>query len=234
MPGGSVSQFRYIAEMGEAGFVVSPIVQNTTDFLALELPGRKEYFNINDRWPQSISVLGEGAARWLWSARLSVQLFRMEIPTQRQTHSLISIQKVSFEAEEAQTTKLRETNDCAIDRINGHSGDKPPATIKGFLLVKGWAAISVNDSAAPDKTRITLTGRNGDAHSVIAKIIARDDVNQYFKKPEMGKIGYEVLADISQLAGDFTLGIEVSANGEKRACPQRLPISIVSGDADEE
>ena len=94
--------------------------------------------------------------------------------------------------------------------------------------------MSLKDGTAPDKTTITLTGRNGDVHLITAKIVTRADVNLVFKKPAMGNVGYMVLADVSDLAGDYTLRIEVSANGEKRVCSIQLPLSIVSSGAEAE
>ena len=62
---GSVNRFRYIAEMGKTGFVVSPLVQKASDFVALELSDPISYFA--DGRPQSmkISIVGETSAQWL-------------------------------------------------------------------------------------------------------------------------------------------------------------------------
>ena len=98
MPDGGAQKFRYIAGMGETGFIVSPIVRNTSDFLALELSRRTEYFNEDRPQSMSISVLGGRAASWLWNRRLSVQMFSLVIPTQRQASSLLLTRTILSEA----------------------------------------------------------------------------------------------------------------------------------------
>jgi hypothetical protein len=231
MADGSVNQFRYIEGMGETGFVVSPLVQTTTDFLALEHPSRAAYFAESRPQSISISVVGGTVARSLWSGRLSMQLFEMDIPVQQRVNALFT---QSFDAEtiDPEAARLPETNDCWIDHINNRLADGPLNSIKGLLRVDGWAAVSMKDGATPDQTKIILTGKNGDVHSLVAKITPRDDVNKYFKNPNIGNVGFVAFADISALSGDYTLGIQVSAHGETRNCAKRKPLSIVAVEPD--
>ena len=219
-------QFRYIAEMGETGFVVSPVVQATYDFLALKLQDKMAYFV--GSWPRSmsISVKGDTASNWLWNDRVSVQLFEMDIPTQHGLDSLIF--GSGLQALSPDTVKPPETNVCAINAVNNHTGDRLSAPVSGVLRVEGWAAMSIKDGAAPNRIRLTLNGRRGDMYYVDAKIIPRNDVNQFYGKPEMGNIGYIATANVSALDGEYTLGVRMSANGLTLACSRRIALPIVA------
>jgi hypothetical protein len=42
----------------------------------------------------------------------------------------------------------------------------------------------------------------------------------------MGEIGFESLADLSDLAGDYVLGVEVSKGERKWACAQVVPVHV--------
>jgi hypothetical protein len=212
--------------MGKTGFVVSPLVKNASDFLALELPETAAYF-ADDR-PQSmkISIVKGTSAQWWWRESISLQLFKMNIPPQPEAVAALFSQSFAEQAGGPEVEKLPETKDCAIDHINNHTVDKLPAAIKGALRIEGWAAMSIEDGAAPDQTRITLTGKDGRTHALVAKITARNDVGRFFDRPEMGNIGFAAIADISKFDGVYTLGILVSANGETRACAKRVVLSI--------
>ena len=231
MSDGGVARYRYIAGMGEAGFVISPLVTNAADFLALELPEKAGYFAQSRPQSVAISVVG-GSMRWLWRRDLSVELSKMNIPAQPQANASLFGQFFDDESLSADAENSRETKDCWIDLINNHPADKLPAELKGALRVEGWAAMSVRDGVAPEQTRIALIDSDGRVHSLVAKIIPRNDVKQHFDRPDMGDIGFVALADISKFEGDYTLEIRFSAKGETRVCAKHADLSIVATDTD--
>lgn len=228
MADGTVNRFRYIAEMGKTGFVVSPLVQNASDFVALELPETAAYFADDRPQAMKISIVGGTSAQWWWREGLSLQLFKMNIPPQPEAGALLFSQAFVEETVGAEIGKLPETKDCRIDAINNHPADKIPAGIKGALRIQGWAAMSIEDSATPDQTRMILTGKDGRSHSLVAKIAARSDVNQYFDKPGLGNVGFSAIADISKFDGVYTLEIQVSSGNDTRACAKRVVLSIAA------
>ena len=230
---GAVHQFRYIAEIGDSGFVVSPLVRSTNDFLALELPDRASYFAEGRPRSVSISVVGRSYAHWMWSKTLSVEIVKMNIPPQAQAGSLL-FNRFTKEAAASAAEKPLETDDCSIDFINGRPIEKLPVSIKSVLRVVGWAATSISDGVAPDQTEITLTAENGDTHSLIATITPRPDVNLYFQKPNMGDVGFSATADISGLSGRYTLTVRMSGRGERRNCSKRIALSVAPAEREVE
>ena len=72
--------FRYIPGMGVTGFVASPVIQTTRDFVALALPRGTGYFA--ERRPAFMSIDARHGAGWLWRSTFTVQLFAMRVPAQ--------------------------------------------------------------------------------------------------------------------------------------------------------
>jgi hypothetical protein len=229
---GTMHEFRYIAGMGKTGFVVSPLIQDTSEFLALESPNRRSYLAEMKVQSLSISVAKTAFGHGYWEKALSVQVSKMDIPTQSEVSRILVIQPFVRDGERSEAIDALPTNDCWFDQINHYAADKIPATIKRTLIVSGWAAISFGNGIAPDRTKITLTGKDGRVYSVEANITVRKDVAQNFGRPEMGNVGFEVTADISAFEGPYTLGIQVSADAQKRECARRLPIAIAAVNVD--
>ncbi len=224
---GQINRFRYIAGIGEVGFIVSPLVRSTKDFLALELPTSTGYFSTNRPKSFSISTIGGGGANWAWSQRLTVQLTKMVVSAQPQVYPLIFSE--SFTREGAGTAnEILDSNDCRIDRVNYQPTDGPIAAIGGFLHVQGWAAMSLEDGVAPEHTNIMLQATNGDVYSLPAKLVARSDVNEVFGRPQMGSVGFDAFADISGFHGAYTLQIQIDAGGRTRNCAKRIQLEIAA------
>ncbi|QTL02431.1 hypothetical protein J5J86_16740 [Aquabacter sp. L1I39] len=71
--GGVNHAFRYIYRMGETGFVLSPIVNNASDFIALPrgAPDAPR--------PEAVSLNSEGWVDWLWRPEYRVRLYRLTV-----------------------------------------------------------------------------------------------------------------------------------------------------------
>jgi hypothetical protein len=230
MPNGTIRQFRYIAEIGEAGFIVSPIITSARDFLSLELPAPSPYFEDSRPVSMSISVVGGKFARALWRKHMSIQFSKLTIPVQQSAVALLAEvdQPWSVEPAKAQPEQIMVTNDCSIDSINGQMPNRNSLAVKGHLHVQGWAAPSINDGIAPEVTKIILTGPDAANHALIAKITHRYDVNKYFNRPDLADLGFDASADVSNFDGRYKLSVEVYANGEWRECATHSELSIAS------
>jgi len=226
MDDGRTKRFRYIAKIGEAGFVASPLVQDTRDFLALELPSNIGYFTASRPRSMSLFVVGGALAGKMWETNFTVRITEMNIPAQAQVGALLFRQSFAKTPADTQIAELPDTTDCWIDRINRQAVDKTPMTIRGALSVEGWAAMSLADGIAPDETRITLEAENGEVDTMSATLFPRGDVNQIFKRPKMGNVGFRAFANISNFDGRYTLGVRMSANGKIRNCAMRAHLLI--------
>ncbi len=225
-PDGHKQAFRYIAGMGDSGFVAAPVIQSTTDFVALTLPDAANYFAASQ--PASLSISADHGAGWLWRSSFDVQFFAMRIPVQPTIGRLLFS---PLETEPQLTTQLPTTSDCSIDRINQQSVVHRPVSVGDFLRVDGWAAMSIKNGTAPDSTMITLTAPDGTMETAKAKLIVREDVNRAFGKPDVGPVGFVASADLTSLAGNYMLGVEESRGDQKLACTMQIPIHVADSTA---
>lgn len=71
-PDGHSEEFRYIAGMGETGFLLSPLVESTRDFLELSAPEASTYFA--NRRPVSVSIVMGQQADLFWMSHFSLKI----------------------------------------------------------------------------------------------------------------------------------------------------------------
>jgi hypothetical protein len=109
--------------------------------------------------------------------------------------------------------------DFGIDSINGLSPAMPPTVIVNRLTVKGWTAISAKHGIAPDQVFLTLSSWNQTLYTK-ARMGPRPDVNTAFGQPEMHDSGFAATIDVSQLDGNYTLGISRVYQGKIDSCSQ--------------
>jgi hypothetical protein len=223
LPDGHKQTFRYIAGMGESGFVAAPIIQSTTDFVALALPEAANHF-AGSR-PVSLSITADHGAGWLWRSSFTAQLFTAHIPAQPSVTSLF------FSPMKIMPTRLADlptTSDCSIDSINQMPAAQRPINVSEVLRVDGWAVVSPKNGTAPDATAITLTAPDGTVETIQARQILREDVNRYYAKPNMGLVGFAASADVTSLKGDYMLGLEQSLGNQTWVCKTQVPLHIAA------
>ena len=111
-------RYRYIAGMGEAGFIVSPLVRSVNDFLALELADRASYFS--DSRPRSMmfSIAGGRMSQWMWRKDVSVEITRIDMPPQDKVEAILFAQSFVKAPVGDPLAKPSKAEDCFIDSVN--------------------------------------------------------------------------------------------------------------------
>jgi hypothetical protein len=222
-PDGHKQTFRYIAGMGESGFVATPVIQSTADFVALVLPEAADHF-AGSR-PVSLSITADHGTGWLWRSSFTAQFLAAHIPAQPGVTGLFFSPMKTMRARVAD---LPTTSDCSIDSINRMPAAQRPITVSEILRVDGWAVISPKNGTAPDSTVITLTAPDGTVETAQARQILRGDVNRHYAKPNMGPVGFVASADVTSLKGDYLLGLEQSLGSQTWVCRTRIPLNIAA------
>ena len=212
--------FRYIPGMGKAGFLVSPVVATTTDFVALSLPKSNDY--MRSRHPVAFTISADRGAGLLWKTAVAAEFFAASFPSQDVSRLLFD----RVETEATRLVKLPTTPDCSVDLIDMRHPENLPVRIGHTLRVDGWAAVSVKNAQAPDATFVTLPAPTGEVTSIRAKKIARNDVNAYFQKPELGEIGYTALAELGDLSGDYLLSLKMAQGENAWTCTTQVPVRV--------
>ncbi len=220
---GTHKVYRIVSGMARAGFVISPLVENTEDFaLLLSNPDF-----LKEKEVQSIEISTVEGNSISWRQQYGLKLFKVEVETKADIHKLMP-----FDAVEEQYSHLNDkaapiSCDAVIDTVNGITPMPANAKSERLLSVIGWFAISGQDGIVPDAVYVTLTDQQGNTSYVRTRRTPRSDVKAYFKHPEMPDVGYITYADVSNFRGNYILGLARLYNNQVRKCQApELPISI--------
>jgi hypothetical protein len=217
--------FRYVAAMGRSGFIISPMIHDTYDFAALLTGAREQYFS--SLRPTSVKIEGGVETRLFWKRAFDVRLQRIEVPVQAGAERFVYDQFVNDQwiSDPTLNRRVAGSGECWIDFINEKPVTSQPVEVKGRLLVKGWAAWSVQRGIAADEVFVTLSSDDGNfLRAVRARNTPRSDVNVYFKHPEMGPVGFEAFLDTTAVKGRCKLQIYVKRQNEFFSCQPVIEI----------
>jgi hypothetical protein len=122
--------------------------------------------------------------------------------------------------------------DGVIERVNEISPIRDYIEVADFLSVSGWMAVSAIQGIAPDQIFLTLKDAAGKTNYFTTINQLREDVNQAFKKPEMGNVGFRSTIDVSGFNGNYVLGLAMEYQGQLTICEQfNIHININSSPA---
>lgn len=220
---GIKSQYRVISGMTKSGFLISPLIENTTEFTLLY----GEIAQLNDKKVKSIAVTSSDNSKWLWKDEYWVTFSQIETARPVDISSIASFD--GFE-DKFSGLKVATADQCdgVIDAINSASFVPREYSASSLLNVSGWLATSVEKGTLPDAIYVTLIDKQGKYLYIRTRRIPRPDVGDYFKKPTLNESGYSTIADISTISrGQYTLGIAVEESGRIGICPNfNIPIKI--------
>ena len=217
---GLTRQYRIVAGMSEAGFVLSPLVENTVE-LAL-LFSDKSF--LNDKSVKSAEIFAPQFPM-LWKNYFEINFYEVDA-----TGSSDFINTMAFSVPQAANDlKVQLASDCqgGIDFVNGMSPVPQSVRAAALLNVKGWLAASVKGSDVGDRVYLLLSNAEGDRYFIDATRTQRPDVGAYFDKPALNYSGYAATANVSKLLGQYYLGLAYAKGGEIFVCPKfNVPINI--------
>jgi hypothetical protein len=211
---GATRSYRIVSGMARAGFLISPLIENTPE-LAL-LYGGADF--IRHKRVRSFSIAPAGGNS-LWQSRFDVEFTPVSFPSSPEAVQLLNLDRPT---PLAATQKIEPAAHCdgSIDILNGQT--PPPASFEATRLLglAGWLAISTDRGQVPEQLLVVATQAGGPTYVVAARKHPRPDVAAHFGQPHLEASGYVASADISGLRGQFTLGLGYEADGKINLCPQ--------------
>ncbi len=221
---GVKKKYRLIAGMAKSGFLISPLIESTTEFGMLY--GGSGF--LNKKLVKSMVIAPHNDGDPLWDARYNVTFSQVDVPPPIDISKIYGLD--GFDAEISGSSAVAERKcEGSIDVIN--DAFPAPATFSaaGLLKVGGWLAASVEDAVLPEAVYVVLTDDKGSRKYFRAHVNNRRDVGAFFKKPELNKSGYNVAADISMLEGKYILGLAMKTAGKIELCQQfKIPAVILN------
>ena len=219
---GTSKTYRVLSNMMKPGFFISPLAQNTKDFVLLAT-GNQRY--LNNHMVESIELSPAYGGSTLWSATYTLKLKAY------QGNMAVSSPAILFDSmidsmPEGYTEAKPSQCDGWIDSVNSASPSEKVKT-DSLLSVEGWLAVSAKDGVVPDDIFITLKNRKGIIKYVKTRRTPRNDVKVYFKQPAMPDVGFTTTADVTALKGEYVLGLDRGYKGKLVQCAQfNVPIKI--------
>ncbi len=217
---GSLKRYRMIANMAQAGILISPLISDTSQFAFL-------YGNEGSRKLNSVrrfTILPKYNKDYFWNKTFSVSFKQISDFTKVD----IGFLKFNRFSDEFSNSNIVEKK-CvgSIDYLDGASVTKIVNKVSGFVSIHGWIALGMEQNTETDEVYIALQDNNGYLY-LKTQQLPRQDVVEIFNKPNLYNSGYKAVADISNLKeGLYTLRIMLKKEGNMYLCSRfKIPIEI--------
>jgi hypothetical protein len=220
---GESKDYGFVPGMGPAGFLISPLVMSSWDFIHLRQRRGGRYPDP----PRVVSfTLDAGAqSHWVWQRKYRFSVAPIAFSA-LQTPALPGLPKPASRA--MPQVVARPT--CYLDEANGSPIPDAPVMIGSSLTVDGWGAFDVQAGVAADSAELGFVNAAGQAWSVPALLRSRAGVGLYFHHPALLNLHLLASADPSGLPpGPYRVQIFLARAGQTIACPTRLSIIVPPG-----
>jgi hypothetical protein len=214
---GKTIAFRYVSGMAQAGFLVAPLVADASEFMALQVPDVRVF---DDHRVASFSI--EGDSRF-WRSEYSLSLTPVHVPARP------GVRRVLFPAPlpAAPVGGGEPGGQCWLDLVNGEVVDHAkPTTLSGAVRLTGWGFGGGEAPVEPDSVAISLRSADSKVLAAPALLQTRLDVGTYFHQPQLKRIGFQALLDLTGLPGRYRLGLEMTKGARHWSCSLIDPVAI--------
>lgn len=217
---GTKAGYRFITGMASSGFVISPLIADTSDFALLY--AKSGYLSYDA--VRSFTIEPASGSGYSWQKQFNVSFSRIESATQDNVLKLLNFNQAISNPSQYKVVALSQCNG-SIDVVNGITPAPAQLTVAGVLHVSGWLADSIAQGTVPNSTYIVLRNAKGKSRFIRTERTYRPDLGVYFKKPALSGAGYSSLVDVSDMQGQYTLGL-AKVNGREIQICDALKINV--------
>jgi hypothetical protein len=200
---GEKRSFRYIAGMGQTGFVLSPTISTAAEFALLRTSKWKTY--LGDKVPVRVGIFGDDGSRLAWQPSYDVKFFGIDVAPDANAETLVFPAPVNLAA----LAGLPKASDCNFDLINESPVGGRPVKVAGPLVrVSGWAAISAEKGIPNEKISVAVVSKDGGAALFLLPVKQeRPDVARAFSQRNLKMAGFSGVVNTLQvdLPAEFRL-----------------------------
>ena len=213
---GTTKTYRIISGMAKSGFLISPLVENTTEFNLLY--SGMEF--LLDKKVKSFFVAPVGGKRQ-WNNTYEVTFKKIKIPA-RIRIDVSKLFKLDTALHVPGNLNISVAEKCvgSIDFVNGFSPDRAQFPASDLLYVHGWLAKQIDQIVPLDAVLLVLSGSKGNNIFFNTRKTLRPDVGAYFKNTTLDSSGYASTVDVSAIRGDYTLSLAYIEDNHINLCPQ--------------
>jgi len=204
---------RVIADIAASGFIVSPYLANTEDFVSLAAGSNFVATVKSVRFTTKYSGF--------WQNNISVKIIPIDITPQKTAQSFIFSEQMT----DMDISRLHLSQDnarCHLDEANKSPGRNSTAlrSRDGYLQIKGWTAPPVRVNDAPSIEALAVVqNAEGNEKTFKATVLMRPDVARHFERPGLQTSGYEFVMNLSDMPGQKKIQIKSVSDGIAYNCP---------------
>jgi hypothetical protein len=217
---GRTVAYRFIPPMARAGFLLSPLVENLTQFLELASPHASHYAAGRRAVALMVTAIGP-RAQWAWRPTFRLRIHELSLPVQPVVDRFI-LDIVPIDGREMAAIP---GGDCFFDVVREQPFGRFQAAASR-LEVRGWAVVSGRDGIAPQTIVLTLTDEQGARRFYPVEKEKRIDVNRYFGRPEMTDVGFHDWLDIAGLSGRLSIAAIAVYQESAAICPIERTVTV--------
>ncbi len=217
---GSSKFFRLVPGMARAGFLLSPFVKSTQDFLHLRnMPGAPHPVLPK---PKYIVVgVADRDQRWAWRSQYHLSISPIAFPPLQARWSSqdgTAPLRAPFPASPRATA-------CFIDDTDGSPVGNAPIAANWAMRITGWALMGLPGDASPDHIEVGFRDPQGAFFTAPTLPITRTDVAASYHVSNPDHIGFTAEPDIKALPpGTYSVWILPRRGATAQACATALMI----------
>lgn len=207
---GSTRDYRFVAGMAQAGFLLSPFIGSAADFARLydrrQLPAGLGV--------KAITLNGDTR---LWQESFDIELTPLALPA---TAAMPQLPGLAIPQPLPAHLRIQDAAHCDgnLGRLNG-TRSHAAQIVDGLLHASGWLARSAPLGEPAHGIQLILTDASGQHLRLPTQPDPRPDIAAYFEHPQLADSGYIVAADLRSLRGDYTLRVAHEDGGLIQLCP---------------
>ena len=201
---GSSRNYRIVSGMVKSGFIISPLIESTTDFVYLN--GSSESY-LHSKHVKSFAISSTSKLFRSWKRHYGFRLRNVRLSENADLSKIISFNEKRKTLEPDRFVIHKRNCNGRIDLLNGQYPYGKTISASTALSAKGWSAISIKDKKSNGVIYLTLTDEQGITAYIKTDKVPRPDVTRYFKRPVLLDTGYYAHIDISGRKGKYLLGV---------------------------
>jgi len=211
---GTTRSHRFVPGMAAGGFVLSPYVASTREFVLL----MENDSQLAANRVRSFRIDVDPVGRWFWKGNYSIRLAQLPSRISGTSVARVPLDLAYAAGSLPARTAGRLVCDGSIDRINGASPVPISLASGPMVALDGWTAVSHKDGRLPDAVLVAVTNDRGESTYFRARTTERADVSDHFKHPGLLKSGFEASIDLGSFDGEVLLQIAQLRSGELFLC----------------
>lgn len=184
---GVKKQYRLVSGMVKSGFIISPLVENTTEFGMLYGPGG----HLQNKQVKSVVIAPREGNSRIWAPRYTIRFSKIHSRSENEILTSEDILETSHNSSPSDDIKAKlPAGERLIDMLNDTHPARGVTGTSEYLSLKGWLAFSAKEVIPYDGSFITLKRQGGILHQMTTHRIPRKETNAAFDKQVLAEVGH--------------------------------------------